>query len=131
MIIKIRKYNAATDLKKLLEVIDAEGEEWATYLANGNRSRYQLALERSITYVAYHEDILCGFSRSISDFEFYIWVIDLLVHGTYRGHSIGKKLLDCIAVDSPDQEIYVMSDVDEFYHKAGYSKAGSIFKIDE
>ena len=125
MNIKIRKYHPAEDYKKLLEVIASEGEEWKGYL----KAAYQESLERSITYVAYLDGRICGYSRSINDVGFYIWVIDLLVHKEYRGHSIGRKLLECIAADYPDQDVFVMSDVDEYYEKLGYSKEGTIFKL--
>lgn len=126
MNIKIRKYKQAEDYEKFLQLIESEGEEWSDYL----EENYKEPLKKSITYVAYVEDMLCGYSRSRNDFDLYIWVIDLLVHQEYRGNSIGKKLLDCIVVDFPNQDILVMSDVDEYYEKLGYGKEGSIFKVE-
>jgi GNAT superfamily N-acetyltransferase len=126
MNIEIKKYNPTRDYEKLIEVIELEGEEWKDYL----QPKYQESLERSITYVAYVDGNTCGYSRSMNDSGFYIWVLDLLVAKKYRGNSIGKKLLECLAANYPDQETFVMSDVDEYYEKLGYAKEGSIFKIE-
>lgn len=79
-----------------------------------------MALETSITYVAYQEDVLCGYSRSLNDFGEYIYVCDLLVMQAYRGKETGRKLMECIYRDYPDQVVYVMSDVDGYYEKVHY-----------
>lgn len=125
MKIEVRKYEASKDYKELKEIIRSEGEEWKEYLS----SRYRVLLEESITYVAFYDEKLCGYSRSINDKDAYIWVIDLLVDKKYRGNSIGKKLLERLLTEFPNQDAYVLSDVDEYYKKLGYKKAGSIFKI--
>ncbi len=126
MKIEIKKYDHSRDYDNLLKIIKSEGEEWKDYL----NSKYQEALKQSITYVAYADNELCGYSRSIDDFGLYVWVADLLVDNRYRGHSIGKKLVECLLTDYPNQDVFVMSDVDEYYKKLGYRKEGSIFKIE-
>lgn len=125
----IRKYDPKEDETQLFALIESEGDEWDDYLNKNNRPKYQMALEQSITYVAYVGDKLCGYSRSRHDFGLYIWVIDLLVHQNYRGHAIGKQLLECITTDFPNRDVFVMSDADGYYKKQGYAKEGSIFKI--
>lgn len=126
MNIEIRKYDHSKEYDKLLEIIKSEGEEWKDYF----NPKYQIVLKKSVTYVAYIDNILCGYSRSVNDFGLYIWVIDLLVDEKYRGNSIGQKLMECLLVDFPNQDVFVMSDVDEYYNKLGYKKEGSIFKIE-
>ena len=126
MNIEIRKYDLSEDYEMVLELIKSEGEDWKDY----QHPRYRVNLEQSITYVAYVDGVLCGYSRSMNDYGFSMWVIDLLVHKNYRGNSIGKKLLECIQFDFPNQDIFIMSDVDEYYKKLGYKKEGSIFKIE-
>lgn len=125
MDIKIRRYNAATDYERLLEIINSEGEEWKDYFD----PKYQLILEKSITYVATANNVVCGYSRSIDDFGLYIWVVDLLVDKNYRGNAIGRKLMKILLTEYPNQYVYVMSDVDEYYKKMGYEKDGTIFKV--
>lgn len=123
----IRKYNKALDESKLMKII--EDEEGWDYANEGMSDKYKLALENSITFVAYEGEVLCGYSRSIEDFETYVYVCDLLVMPTYRGNEIGKKLMECIYHDYPNRIVYVMSDVDKYYEKIGYKREGSIFEV--
>ena len=124
MNITIRKYQPE-DYQKLHELIVSEGEEWKEYLL----PKYQLNLEQSITYVAFSDEVLCGYSRSMNDPGYFVWIIDLLVHKNYRGHSIGKQLMECVQSEFPEQDIYVMSDADEYYKKLGFKIEGTIFKV--
>ena len=120
-------YDKKRDEKALMKMI--ENEEGWDY-ANEDRSEtYKNALEKCISYVAYEGDILCGYSRSVYDNSFYIYVCDLLVKSPYRGQETGKKLMECIVRDYPELTVYVMSDVDIYYEKLGYKKEGSIFEI--
>ncbi len=122
---KNRTYNPSLDYENLMKLIQSEGDEWNEYL----NPEYEQALNDSITYVALIGEELCGYSRSLNDSGLFVWVIDLLVHKDRRGHSIGKKLLECILFDYPDLEVFVMSDVDQYYERLGYEKEGSIFKV--
>lgn len=124
---EIRKYNKALDESKLMAIIDAE-EGWP-YNDEPMVNHYKKSLETDITYVAYDGDTLCGYSRSLDDFGFYIYVCDLLVTPAYRGKEIGRKLMECIHLDYPNHTVYVMSDVDEYYKKVGYQRTGSIFEV--
>ena len=90
MDIEIRAYDHSKDYETLIEIIRSEGEEWKDYLS----TKYRKVLEQSITYVAFYDNKLCGYSRSIDDSGMHIWVVDLLVDIKYRGHSIGKKLME-------------------------------------
>ena len=125
MNVSVRRYNHTNDYADLMEIIKSEGDEWKDYFD----PKYQMVLEQSITYVAYINKKCCGYSRSINDCGLYIWVIDLLVHKEYRGNSIGKKLMEVLLIDFPDQDVYVLSDVNEYYEKLGYKKEGSVFKV--
>lgn len=58
--------------------------------------KYKSALENSVTYVAYEEGILCGFSRSVNDNGIYVYVCDLLVSSEFRGRDIGRMLMERI-----------------------------------
>lgn len=123
--ILIRTYNDANDYEALMKVIASEDEEWKDYL----KDEYREALRKSLTYVAYADDVLCGYSRSLPDVTSYVWVIDLLVNESHRGHAIGRKLMECIFSDFPDREVYVLSDVDPYYEKLGYQREGSLYKV--
>ena len=126
---EIRKYQKDKDQEKLMQMIADEGKEWSCYTAGAAFKKYCAALEASITYVAYDGDILCGYSRSINDCGFYIYVCDLLVMPEFRGRNIGQKLMECIYKDYPGTIVYVMSDADKYYKKLGYAREGSIFEV--
>ena len=126
---QIKRYNKITDENKVMELLKSQGEEWVCYWAEDVCEKYKKSLEKAITYVAYEGDTLCGYSRSIDDFGFYIYVCDLLVMPKHRGKNIGRKLMECIYKDFPNQIVYVMSDVDEYYRKLGYRKEGSVFEV--
>lgn len=123
----IRKYRAAEDEDKLMHLI--EGEGWECYTEGSASEKYKKNLEKNITYVAYEDDVLCGYSRSIEDYGFYIYVCDLLVMKEHRGKNTGRRLMECICADYPDYVVYVMSDVDPYYKKLGYRREGSIFEV--
>ncbi|WP_348655442.1 GNAT family N-acetyltransferase [uncultured Roseivirga sp.] len=125
MKIEVKRYNHSKEYPELLKMIKSEGEEWKDYFTLA----YSEALKNSITYVAYIENELCGYSRSINDSGLFIWVIDLLVNKTHRGKAIGKSLMECLLTDYPNQAVFVMSDVDGYYKKLGYQKEGSIFRV--
>ncbi len=127
--LNIKTYQKDRDEELLMKMIEDEGDEWADYTAENVSGKYKLALENSITYVAYLASELCGYSRSINDNDFYIFVCDLLVAPKFRGHNIGRLLMDCIKEDFPDFQIFVMSDVDEYYQKLGYKREGTLFEV--
>jgi GNAT superfamily N-acetyltransferase len=126
---KIRRYRKEDDEKNVMAMITDEGEEWSCYSAKENAEKYRKALEASITYVAYEGSVLCGYSRSLNDCGFYIYVCDLLVAPDHRGKGIGRKLMACLLDDYPDHVVFVMSDVDDYYRKLGYRREGSIFEV--
>jgi GNAT superfamily N-acetyltransferase len=123
----IRKYNKISDEIKLMKMI--ENEDGWDYANDAMAAQYKIALETSITYVAFQNDVLCGYSRSLNDCGFYIYVCDLLVKPDFRGKDIGRKLMECIYNDYPNQDVYVMSDVDQYYEKVDYKRIGSIYEV--
>ena len=129
MDIKIRRYIPDQDYENLLKLIRTEGEEWDFYTTGDGKIKYRKALQNSLTYVVMVNGNLSAYCRSINDSDLYIWVIDLLVQKEHRGHSIGKMLMERLNSDFPDQETFVLSDVDQYYQKLGYTKEGTVFKV--
>jgi ribosomal protein S18 acetylase RimI-like enzyme len=107
---EVRRYNKQTDEASLLRMIENE-EDW------------------DYAYVAEEKGEILGYSRSLEDWGFCIYVCDLLVRADYRGRHLGKKLMECLHLDYPGLEIYVMSDVDNYYGKLNYKRVGSIFEV--
>ncbi|WFF71873.1 GNAT family N-acetyltransferase [Proteiniclasticum sp. QWL-01] len=125
---KIKKYSKA-DETLLFDLLIDEGDDWIEYHGAAGRSKYVKALESSITYIAYHENLVCGYARCREDNGFGVYVYDLLVRKTRRGRQIGKSLMERVCQDFPEQPVYVMSDVDMYYEKLGYRREGSIFEV--
>lgn len=122
-----RKYEKSIDENKVLDLI--KNQEGWDYANEEMADKYKTALENSITYVAYEEEILHGYSRSLEDCGIYIYVCDLLVRQDLRGNNTGRKLMECIYNDFPNHVVYVMSDVDNYYKRVGYNRVGSIFIV--
>ncbi len=125
---EIRKYTEF-DTAKLFDMMMEEGADWECYWGEAGAERYKASLASSSTYVAYEGGSLCGYLRFKEDNGFGIFVYDLLVTKSCRGRGIGKKLIEQVSSDYPDEDTYVMSGADGYYEKLGYSREGSIFKV--
>lgn len=125
---EVKEYNKA-DEAFLFDMLIDEGDDWSDYYRLEGRNKYIKALESSQTYIAYDETIVCGYLRCREDDGFGVYIYDLLVRKTYRGKQIGKILMERVCKDFPNQPVYVMSDVDEYYEKLGYRREGSIFRV--
>lgn len=124
----IKRYSN-TDKSQLFDMLREEGDDWSCYHGEKGYAKYLKALESSITYVAYDDNILCGYARCREDDGFGVYVCDLLVRKPYRGNQFGKLLLEQVCKDFSEQTVYVMSDVDPYYEKLGYRREGSIFEV--
>ncbi|MDL2324213.1 GNAT family N-acetyltransferase [Ruminococcaceae bacterium OttesenSCG-928-A16] len=116
------------DEAALFGLMQREGEEWSEYHTR-KKAMYAKALANSITYVAYKNDVLCGYCRCRNDDGFGVYIYDLLVDKKARGKRLGHALMTRVCADFPQDTVYVMSDVDEYYQKQGYQREGSIFKV--
>lgn len=125
---EIKNYSEIDEMK-LFAMLKEEGTEWESYYGDNGREKYKQALASCITYVAYEGDILCAYVRCKDDHGFGVYVYDLLVRKPYRGQNIGRKLLKFVCAKFPEDIVYVMSDVDEYYQKQGYRREGSIFQV--
>lgn len=114
----------------LFNLIKSEGEDWSDYTSELGRYNYIRAIETSIVYVIYESNEIIAYIRCKEDNGFGIYVYDLLVRQDKRGSKLGQLLIEKVKNDYPEQSIYIMSDVDEYYIKCGYNKIGSIFEIE-
>jgi ribosomal protein S18 acetylase RimI-like enzyme len=124
----IRKYTQS-DEQSLFQLMSSEGHEWEDYINEAGTQKFIRTLESSLVFVAYENDTLCGFSRSIIDGELFIYVCDLLVHKSCRGRGLGRELIECICEAYPGHSVLIMSDADGYYEKLGYEKEGSVFLV--
>lgn len=124
----IKKYSSEDEIN-LITLIKSEGEDWSDYTSELGRFNYIRAIETSIVYVIYESNEIIAFIRCKEDNGFGIYVYDLLVRQDKRGNKLGQFLIEKVKNDYPEQSIYIMSDVDEYYIKCGYKKIGSIFEV--
>lgn len=124
----IKKYSSEDEIN-LITLIKSEGEDWSDYTSELGRFNYIRTIETSIVYVIYESNEIIAFIRCKEDNGFGIYVYDLLVRQDKRGNKLGLLLIEKVKNDYPEQSIYIMSDVDEYYIKCGYKKIGSIFEV--
>lgn len=55
-----------------------------------------MLIKNSLCFSIYHDDILVGFARVISDYTVYTLILDVIIDKRYRGKGLGKKLVDFI-----------------------------------
>ena len=58
------------------------------------------SIENSLCFGVYSEGRQVGFARIISDYATYAYIGDVFVLEPYRGHGLGKWLVECIMRDS-------------------------------
>lgn len=124
----IRRYEPA-DEAAFFAMLETEGEDWQEYAGPAGRASYARAMRTSVAYVLLVDDELCGYARCREDDGFGVYVYDLLVLRPHRGRQLGRALMERVRADFADQTVYVMSDVDPYYEKLGYGRAGSIFVV--
>jgi ribosomal protein S18 acetylase RimI-like enzyme len=123
---EIKLYNQSHE-KDLLSLIFNEGEEWKDYSDFDKWPFYLEVINESITYLLYDQSLCVGYIRTRKDGIYGIYVYDLLVTKSHRGKSYGKLLIDHVHHLYPNQELYIMSDVDPYYIKQGFIKVGTLF----
>jgi ribosomal protein S18 acetylase RimI-like enzyme len=124
---EIRRYTPADDLQ-LFDLMREEGDDWSAYYETKN-TQYRAALVGSIVYVAVEDSRICGYIRARDDAGFGVYIYDLLVAKTYRGQSLGMRLMAHVHAEHPENTVYVMSDVDGYYLKQGFRRIGSVFEV--
>jgi len=126
--VTIREYTPA-DNDDLFLLMWEEGPDWQSYWAEPGRSQYEAALRGSLAFVAYDGTELCGYVRCRDDDGFGVHILDLLVKPSRRGNALGRALMKAVANHYPGHVVYVHSDVDPYYEKQGFTRAGSIFEV--
>lgn len=124
---KIRRYRKM-DEACLFAMLEKEAD-WQDYWLGEGKTKYQLALQTSLTYLLVEEEKICGYVRCREDDGFGIYIYDLLVTSNSRGKNYGRYLMEQVCKEFPEQPVYVMSDVDPYYEKQGYQKEGTIFTV--
>jgi GNAT superfamily N-acetyltransferase len=98
-----------------------------------NRERIQKMYDNSNLIVsAWHNDLLVGVSRSITDWVWSCYLSDLAVREDYKKEGIGKKLINLTKEKVGDESMILLLSVPtamEYYPKVGFIKQESSFII--
>lgn len=54
------------------------------------------AVENSLCYGVYHHGQQVGFARVVTDYATFAWLCDVYVDETFRGHGLGKALVQAV-----------------------------------
>ena len=97
-IIEVKKDNftISTDPSRL--DIDAIADMLTrAYWALGRpRERTERALANSLVFGVYDGDKQIGIARIVSDYAIFAYLCDVFIHEDYRGHGLGKFLMETV-----------------------------------
>ena len=108
------------DKSKIGEIVSLlHKSEWASERAD---KEIEKSIENSYCYIAYtDENKIVGFARNITDFVTTFYLMDVIVEEAYRGHGIGKMLMDTIMEDVGDLYGILHTDsAQKFYEAYGF-----------
>jgi GNAT superfamily N-acetyltransferase len=95
---------------------------WA---ATRSRETIQKTIENSFCFSLYHHDEQIGFARVVTDFATIAWLGDVMLDPAYRGHGLGKWLVETIVSDERLKNLaFILStrDAHTLYEKYGFRK---------
>ena len=73
-----------------------------SYWANKRpRDVIEKSIQYSLNFGVYDGDRQIGFARVVTDRSVFAYLCDVFIHEEYRGHSLGKWMMQCI-LDHPD-----------------------------
>lgn len=65
------------------------------------RERTERALQNSLVFGLYDDDKQIGLARVVSDYAVFAYLCDVFIHEGYRGHGLGKWLIQTV-MSHPD-----------------------------
>lgn len=60
------------------------------------RNLIERSIEHSLNFGVYDGERQVGFARVVTDQTIFAYLCDVFVHEDYRGHSLGKWMMECI-----------------------------------
>lgn len=90
------QFTISTDPSRLDVVAIADMLSRAYWAQGRPREQLERALAGSLVFGLYDGSRQIGLARVISDFAIFAYLCDVIIHEDYRGHGLGKWLLECI-----------------------------------
>ncbi len=70
-----------------------------SYWANKRpRDLIEKSIQHSLNFGVYDNSKQIGFARVVTDRSVFAYLCDVFIHEQYRGHSLGKWMMECILV---------------------------------
>lgn len=60
------------------------------------RNLIERSIEHSMNFGVYDGERQIGFARIVTDQTIFAYICDVFIHEDYRGHSLGKWMMECI-----------------------------------
>lgn len=94
---------------------------WAAGRPRGHTER---ALDHSLVFGLYDGDRQIGLARVVSDYAVFAYLCDVFIHEEYRGHGLGKWLIET-AMEHPELKdvrrwLLVTTDAHGLYQQYGF-----------
>ncbi|MEJ7587238.1 MAG: GNAT family N-acetyltransferase [Ferruginibacter sp.] len=86
----------------------------------------------NVIITAWHDDLLIGVSRAITDWVWSSYLADLAIRKDYQNAGIGKKLITLTKETVGEQSMVLLlsvPDAMEYYPKVGFTKLDNSFMI--
>jgi N-acetylglutamate synthase-like GNAT family acetyltransferase len=119
------KFVVSTD-KERIELDIVHGFLTKSYWAQGiPREVVARSIENSLCFGVYGDGKQVGFARVVSDYATYAYIGDVFVLESYRGHGLGKWLIECVMRHPWLQGLrrwsLVTGDAQDLYTKFGFT----------
>lgn len=84
-----------------------------------------IAIETSLCFAIYHNNIQIGFARVLSDYSVFSLILDIIIDEQYRGRGLGRKLLELInnhpSIKDTTKVLWT-KDTQKLYLKCGFKE---------
>lgn len=77
----------------LIHTFLSQSSYWAQ---NRSLDRVILSIENSLNFGLYHDERQIGFARIVTDYATFAWLADVFIIEDYRGHGLGKWLIETV-----------------------------------
>lgn len=123
------KINTTPDTEAIIELCNSSGISRPTT----DRERIaKMYAHSNLIVTAWHNELLVGISRSLTDFCYCCYLSDLAVRKEYQKHGIGKKLIAITKENIGDQVMLLLLSAPsaiDYYPKIGFQKVDNGFII--
>jgi GNAT superfamily N-acetyltransferase len=124
--INFGRFLISTDKDKLdIEAIYEFLSTKAYWSLNIPKEKVQIAVQNSLCFGVYDDEVQIGFARIISDFSTIAYLGDVYILEAYRGHGLSKRLMEVI-MDHPNLQglrrwILLTGDAHGLYRQFGWT----------